>query len=330
MTLRSLAQITNQQQLNDALTEIQGITCTQVAGAAAGTKMNIAKLRTEDTVLSVLVGTDAGGAWADDVANVTIQATKATGTLTVAAVANNDTATANGNVYTFKDTPTAIRDVKRTAGDNNANAAALSAAINSYETRRIAPGQPNRPAIVATVSTNVVTLTAFDDGAGNAPAVTNSANAVVTNNNTADVSATCVSVVNGNTLTVNGVVFTAVTTIANANPVPAYGDKADPKQAKVGGVGNTDTGMAAEFVRVINKYDLYFGTLDVIASNVLGVVHLKPRSANKGNIVTLAGTGGVTPSGATLSGGTATGGIKSTTALASKSLFVLWFNKDGK
>src|SRR3954463_10096205 len=127
MTLQSLSQVQNAHGLNDILTELQGITATQVAGAAAGTKMNIAKLRTNDTLLAVLVGTDAGGAWTDDIANVTVQATKASGTVTVTAVADGDTATVNGTVYTFKDIPTAINHVKRTAGNNNANAAALAA-----------------------------------------------------------------------------------------------------------------------------------------------------------------------------------------------------------
>lgn len=330
MALQALKDVSNQQGIQDILTEVQGLAGSYVAGAAAGTKMNIAKLRTVDTVFAALIGTDAGGAWTDDSANITIQPTKATGTLTFTTILNNDTFTVNGALYTFKDTPTAIRDVKRTAGDNNANALAANSAINTWENRRLNTQKPNAPAVVATVLTNVVTLTATTDGAGNGISLVNSANATVAGNGTASATATCVSVVNTNTLTVSGVVFTAVTAIAAAAPAPAYGDKANPTQAKVGGATANDAGMAAEFARVINKYENSRGTLDVTASAVGNVLTLVPRTGNKGNIVTIAGgQGTVVASAATIAGGTATGGIKSTTNLTGKSVFVLWFNKDG-
>ena len=149
-------------QIPAALKELQGFNVSVVAGAAAASKMNVAALRSEDTLASVLAFN--AGVPAEDKANCTISATKAYGTVTVAAVNDADTATVNGVVYTFKDAPTALNHVKRTAGNNNANALALATAINTYERRYTSQG--SRVAqVVAVANSAVVTITAVVDGA---------------------------------------------------------------------------------------------------------------------------------------------------------------------
>jgi hypothetical protein len=304
-------------QLPKIVRELSGYTISYVAGAAAGTKMDIAAMRAEDTLLAVIVGTDAGGAWANDVANCTIQSTKATGTITISGnPVADETVTVGGVVYTWKAAGnlTDLTHVKITAGDNTAMALALATAINAYESRYTGAYQ-NTPLVVASAAAGVVTITAVMDGAGNAPAVTNSANMAVTNNNTADVSATAVSVVNGNTLTVNGVVFTARTTpdLAIAQDVA---------------VGGTNDIMATNMANAINRYQREKGSLNARAVAITNVCHIYPLDAAQGNIYPLVeASTNVAVSGATLTGGTATGGIKSTTNLASKSLVVHWLNK---
>lgn len=152
-------------QLRAAVKELQGLNVTAVAGAAAGTKMDIAALRAEDTLIAVLQGTS--GTFVNDTANCTISSTTASGTVTIASVAADDTVTVNSVVYTFKASPASTTQVKWTNGNNNANAAALSAAINAHESRY--DGAKARvPAVKATVSNAVVTITALVDGtAGN-------------------------------------------------------------------------------------------------------------------------------------------------------------------
>lgn len=151
--------------LKGILQELQGLKIEVVAGAAAGTKMNVTGLRDEDTILAAIVSTDAGGALAEDKANITIEDLRASGTITVAAVANADAVNVNGVTYTFKDEPTLATDVPRTAGDNDANAAALAAAINAYETRRTGGGYATA-SVVASVASAVVTVTAVEEGTG--------------------------------------------------------------------------------------------------------------------------------------------------------------------
>jgi hypothetical protein len=160
MSLKSIAALLGQggagldSDLHGLLTEMQGLKVSVVAGAAA------------------VVSTDAGGALADDAANITIQATKASGTLTAAAVAADDSCVVNGVTYTFKAAPTLPNHVLRTAGDNTANALALANAINAYESRYTG-SETNVPEVIATADAAVVTVTAIVDGAaGNAIVLT--------------------------------------------------------------------------------------------------------------------------------------------------------------
>lgn len=152
-------------QAGKAIRELQGFRMSIVAGAAQNTKIAIPAIRPEDTIASVVES--AGGTLTDRTANTTIVDLRATGTLTISDAADGDTAVVNGVTYTFKDAPASRTHVPRTEGDNNANAAALALAINSYE-RRYQEGW-TEPTVVATAALAVVTLTAVQEGAaGNA------------------------------------------------------------------------------------------------------------------------------------------------------------------
>lgn len=158
--------------LGKVLGELSRLQVSVAAGAAAGTKMDVAALRAEDTILSALVF-DAGVPSAGNLANITIQDTHAFGTVTVAAPVANDTVTVNGVTYTFKAAPTLLNEVKVVTGDNNAMAENLKNAILAYETRYLGTvGNSNGSNVAAVrVSRNnaVLTITAVVDGAaGNA------------------------------------------------------------------------------------------------------------------------------------------------------------------
>jgi len=165
--------VVNDGTLAKVLQELQGLNISVVAGAAAGTAMNVAALRTEDTVISAVVSTDAGGALADDTANVTIQSTKAFGTITISGnPVANETFVVNGVTYTFKAAVTGPKQVLITAGNNTTMATAAAAAINAYETTKVAVDA----GVVATSALGVVTVTAVVDGtAGNAITLTEAA-----------------------------------------------------------------------------------------------------------------------------------------------------------
>lgn len=160
--------------LADAVREQLGMRQAVVAGAAANTKMDIAAMRPEDTILSAIVfNNSAAAAPVDDAANITIEDTRASGTLTAASVAADDSCVVNGVTYTFKATPTQRNHIKYTAGNTDAqDAALLAAAINAYESHYDG-AKALTPAVVATVNNNVVTVRALADGtAGNSIVLT--------------------------------------------------------------------------------------------------------------------------------------------------------------
>lgn len=180
MSLNSIPALAGQGGANSvevaaAVRELQRMRISLVDGAGAATKINLAAIRQEDTILAVEEHTISGGnvtGIVDQTANATISSTKASGTLTVASVNDGDVCVVDGDTYTFKDTPTALNHAKRTAGNNNANATALAATINAYQLRYRDNG-----ALAATTSavanSAVVTVTAVVDGtAGNAIVLT--------------------------------------------------------------------------------------------------------------------------------------------------------------
>lgn len=313
---QALGNFTNLRQL---LKEMQGLNVTVVDGAAAGTAMNIAAIRTEDTILSAIKLADVWAAPVDDAANITIQGTKATGTLTISGnPVDGETFIVAGTTYTFKTAPTAGSHVKITAGDNNAMAASVVKVVNAYEGRYQAQlnGDQQRVArIKATALNNVVTFTSKEDGAGNGPIVSRvGAPITLSATDPGAITATLVSVVADNTITVNGITFTA---------------KAAPTTDAQFTVKGTDALQGPELARAINAYQTKYGTLDVVATAVLGVVTIKSNKPRTGNSITLteAATNVAVSGAGYLAGGTNTGSIKSTTDLSTATLIVVWVNK---
>lgn len=329
---------TDTKALEAAVKELQGLTVTVVAGATASTAMAVPALRLEDTLIAALITTDAGGAAANDVANMTIQSTAAFGTITISGnPVDADVFTVNDTVYTFKTTPTDTAQVKITAGDNTAMALAAANAINTYETRYVEPGGYRKPAVVATASAGVVTVTGVVDGVGNGVVLTGTTTVLAASGTTtASATLTPVTVVADNTCVVSGVTFTAKVA---PSPLPGdavtqqfYTKAAAPAYPGVAGAtAGSDCATGHWLARAINDYEAKNFTLDVVATAhaTTGVVTLVPRTPKAGNLITLAKTAtnvAVTGSG-TLTGGTNTGGVKSTTNLASKTVTLFWFNK---
>jgi hypothetical protein len=149
--------------LKSLFTELQGLKVNVVAGATAGTKMDIAAMRDEDTIVGAVNLTDNTEL---TLANITIQSVKASGTVTysVAAPSNGETVTVNGVVYTHKTTPGAPYTDVALGASITAAATNLKNAINAYEGARFGGRQ-----VVATSNAGVVTVTAVVEGtAGNA------------------------------------------------------------------------------------------------------------------------------------------------------------------
>lgn len=322
--------------LRDNMNLLLGLQKATVAGAAAGTKMNVAALRKGDTILHALVTTDAAAAAVvDDAANITIQETHAQGTITISGnPVEGETVTVGRGTYTFRAAPAAKGDVKITAGNNNQMATDLAAAITAFENDRgtyattgtLVGSSPRGPELTAVASTNTVLVTSLTDGPGNAPAVSNSAHMTVTNNNTADVSVTCAAAVNGDTLTIvdqtgNNVVFTVRTTAT-------VGTLTDVQ------LGADNNAQAKNLANAINCYQFNKGNLGVVASFTDGsaVVHVKPIDPPRGNITPFseAATNVAMDGGGVLGGttsGTNTGGFKSTTNLTGKTVTLEFFHK---
>lgn len=268
------------------------------------------------------------GAWADDADNMTIQSTKAAGTVTFASAIAGNTFAVNGVTYTVRAAadcvdPTDLRlEVNHDGtGGNRSNAAMADAAVvmvNSYEARYTG-AKWNDPAVFASSTglTGVVTFTAIREGAGNAPVVTGTVTTLAAaNSGTAAATLTAASAVNGNTFVVNGVTFTVKTT-----PVALDTECA---------VKGTDALQAMEITRCLNAYATkYSGDWVATCTGLSGVVTIAPKGSKSGNIIPLAGTvTTLAASGAALSGGTATGGVKSTTSLTGKSVLLVWSNVD--
>ncbi len=296
--------------LYPVIRELQGFRSTLIAGAAAGTKMNIASMRLEDTILSAIQFITAGGAPVDDKANITIQPTKAYGTLTISGnPVALDTFEVNGVTYTWNGVNGAAKSIPITAGNVTAMAEAVVAKVNAWE-------RSHKNAVVASNVAGVVTFTSVDDGVGNGPIVTDTGSTItVSSTDPGAVTATFVSAAQDDALTVNGVVFTLKDT-----PTLLL-QHADVK--------GTDALQAVEMARVINAYEARYHTLNVIASVAANVVTLRSIVRRSGNSITLTeNASNCAVSGAGyLANGTNTGGIKSTTDLSLSTLLVTWFDK---
>lgn len=167
MSLNSLAKIGpaggGYDEIKAALAELQGLNFEVLAGAGADTKIDVAAIRPEDTIIGAI--NNNAGTITDIKSTLTIENLKASGTLTLASVIATDQAVVNGKTYTFQaGDPVTYGEVKVGANDTE-SAANLRDAINLYETN-IAE---NPAEVVATSAAGVVTITAKDGGAaGNA------------------------------------------------------------------------------------------------------------------------------------------------------------------
>jgi hypothetical protein len=162
----------------NALTELQGLTMSLLAGANANTKINLAAIRPEDTLVGAL--NNNAGTITDILSTITIEDCKASGTLTGTSVIATDAVNVNGKTYTFQAAdPTALGQVK-VGGTDTASMANLAAAINAYETDYARTnGLGVKPAVVATAASNVVTVKAVEEGTGGNAIVLTSADGTI-------------------------------------------------------------------------------------------------------------------------------------------------------
>ena len=322
ITLPAAPKLGHPDELRKIVRELQGLRSTIVRGALANTTIAIPAIRSEDTILSVAKFSDVAGVafLLDDTANVTIVATKATGTITISGdPLNNETLVVDGVTYTFRTVPAARTHVRITAGNVTTTAATLASVINAYENRveTSLNGDANKVGtIVATSAAGVVTVTSVEDGAGTGPIVTKVGVPItVTSTDPGAVTAAFVTAVNNDSLTVNGVTFTLKTAVTDPSLHVA--------------VLGTNTLQAAAVATKINAYEQQFGTLGVVATAAAGVVTVSSRYGRTGNSITLteAATNVAASGAGFLAGGTNTGGIRSTTDLSTSSLVVTWFDK---
>ena len=144
-----------------AIKELQGLSIELLAGAAANTKINVAAIRQEDTIVKAL--NNNAGTLTDITGTVSIDDPRAVGTITLSGVTAGQTVTVDGLVYTAVAGTAANSSEFSVAGDDTADAAALAAAINARENAR------DTQKVTATSAVAVVTVKAVADGtAGNA------------------------------------------------------------------------------------------------------------------------------------------------------------------
>jgi len=145
-----------------ALKELQGLNIELLVGTTADTNIEVSAIRDTDTILKAL-NNDAGTI-TDITSTMSITDLRANGTLTLDTVVEDETATVQGVVYTFKDAPGVAHTEVDVGASDTISAANLAAAINAVEG---APGAANR--FFATSDAAVVTITANTEGtAGNA------------------------------------------------------------------------------------------------------------------------------------------------------------------
>lgn len=143
------------------LKELQGLNVSLLAGALANTKIDLAAIRSEDTIVAAL--NNNAGTITDIASSLSIVDLRATGTITVGTEVEGDTVSVAGLVYTLvlgtaTVEPHEYNKVKIGA-DADATAANLAAAINAREAAR-------NSQVSAVAATNVVTVTAVAEGTG--------------------------------------------------------------------------------------------------------------------------------------------------------------------
>ena len=297
------------------LKELQGFKVSLLAGAAGGSKINLAAIRPEDTLATVL-NNNAG-----TITDVSfVQGAKASGTLTFVSAVATDTFVVNGVTFTIKASPVdgVYTDVALGTSDTN-QAVKAALAVNAFF------GNTDN-SVVATSATNVLTITSTTSGTGPNGYTTVggahiTAGAATLASGTADSGCTISSVYASGTLTfaaavaddtfvVKGVTFTL---------------KAAPVGLLQVAVGTSNRLTASNAAKAINKYFANNGN-EVVASVVNNVVTVTATAEGTGpNAYTLVGGARITASAATLANGTSTGGVS--VVATTQQLIVFWFNK---
>lgn len=155
--------------------ELQGLKVALLAGATAGTKIDVAAIRAEDNILSCIE--NSAGTLTDRTSTTTITSIVATGTLTASTIIAGSACTVAGKTYTFQAAASAIPKYGEVVvgADDNGSILNLRVAINLYESSIERGGAQ----VIATNATNVCTVTAPSEGtAGNAITLT-TANATI-------------------------------------------------------------------------------------------------------------------------------------------------------
>jgi hypothetical protein len=151
-------------QLPGVLQELQGLTFSVLAASDADTKIDLAAIRQEDTVVSAIH--IVTGDFVDETANITISDTHASGTIALSTAVAGNTVTLNGKLYTAVAGAPASNEEFSIDTSDTAAATSLAAAINAREAN-------GANAVTATSSTGTVTVRATADGvAGNAITLT--------------------------------------------------------------------------------------------------------------------------------------------------------------
>ena len=152
-----------------ALIELQGLNIDILTGATADTKIDVAAIRSEDTILAAHEQDGTSGLLVDITGNMSINTLYATGTLTAATIIAGSECGVAGQTYTFQAGAPITYGQVEVGADDSGSIANLKAAINAYETSIERGGAQ----VVATNATNVCTVTAAAEGAaGNAITLT--------------------------------------------------------------------------------------------------------------------------------------------------------------
>lgn len=140
--------------------ELSGLKVEVLAGAAAGTKINLPTLRMEDTIIGAL--NNNVGTITDIKSTIAIEDVRASGTITIGTQQlDGDTVTVNSVVYTAKTTPSSDSRQYAIGGTTAITATNLANAINRFENDR-----GTGALVKASVATNIVTVKAVAEGAG--------------------------------------------------------------------------------------------------------------------------------------------------------------------
>lgn len=149
------------------LTELQGLSIELLAGAGADTKIDVAAIRQEDTILKAL--NNNAGTITDITSSMSINSVKATGTLTASTIIAGSECSVAGKSYVFQaGAPVKYGEVQ-VGADDDESITNLAAAITAYE-NSVGRGGAQ---VTASPATTVCTITAVADGtSGNALGLT--------------------------------------------------------------------------------------------------------------------------------------------------------------